>query len=199
MIPHGQTAVAQIWNVLAKLGRTWRDRLVNWSSLSKCKHSVLALPHIFSHDVHTHLLSVILVLTLSDPHVLKLILTLLTMIFILTLNDPPESDDITVVVVEYARGESAIPACSPTLLVIALHRLGHWVVQHKPDIRLVNTHTKRYGGTDNLWNTSVDKGHVQWDKWNKCGCYLPVKVTAIVDLSLYGKQVLRYILCMINS
>jgi hypothetical protein len=43
-----------------------------------------------------------------------------------------------------------VPACSPTLLVQVLHRLTNRVVDHKPHIWFIYTHTKRCGGYHNL-------------------------------------------------
>ena len=60
------------------------------------------------------------------------------------------SEHITSSEIHYAVCSVSIPASSPTLLVIVLYGLADGVVDHKPHVRLVNAHTKRYSSYNHL-------------------------------------------------
>lgn len=67
-----------------------------------------------------------------------------------TFHHAPEPLDILVGVEEDTLWQQPISARPARLLVISLHRLRQGVVDHKPNVRLVNTHTKCYCGANHL-------------------------------------------------
>lgn len=69
---------------------------------------------------------------------------------LLTADDPFDAVDISVGVEEDAVRDFPVPARSPRLLIITLHRLGQAGVDHVAHVGFVDAHSERYGGTDDL-------------------------------------------------